>query len=154
MCVSLLTLFVLCVFSMWVISNHSISKTHVICVKPSLNSMFCWGHPFRTYAHFLPPDMHTCVRIRGVRNVSFSEYFCTYLMDETLHKTQQGVAGANVPTFNKFRSIISLSKITHQIWCDDTFSQRDKATIGGLGTLFQLCKRSELVNCFHLALCM
>ena len=43
-------------------------------------------------------------------------------MDEPLHKTQQGAAGAKVPRFNKVRSIISLSKVTHKIWSDDTFS--------------------------------
>ena len=69
-----------------------------------------------------------------------------------------------VPRFGKFRSKISLSKITHYIWCDDTFKQRNKETkrkrgmevghnlkkrgnqyrdglhkLGDLGTLCQIC---------------
>ena len=38
-------------------------------------------------------------------------------------------AGTKVKRSNKFRSLISLSKISHtQIWHGDTFSQRNKST--------------------------
>ena len=35
-------------------------------------------------------------------------------------------SGTNVPRFNIYRSIISLSEITHQMWHDYPFSQRNK----------------------------
>ena len=43
----------------------------------------------------------------------------------------QGVAVTKVLRLHSFRSIISLSKITHQMQRDHTFSQRNKATKRG-----------------------
>ena len=50
---------------------------------------------------------------------------------------QQDTATASVPRLNKFKSIILfLSKITHEMWHDHTFSQSNKTTRragGGIG---------------------
>ena len=51
-------------------------------------------------------------------------------MYQTLNKfdaARQVAVTTKVPKLNKFRSIISSSKIPHQLWCDDTFNQRNKA---------------------------
>lgn len=42
--------------------------------------------------------------------------------------TQQGPSGTKVPRVDMCRSIISLSKITYNMWCDHPFSQRNKTT--------------------------
>ena len=40
----------------------------------------------------------------------------------------EGVSGTKVPRLNMCRSIISLSKTTHQMWHCQSFSKRNKAT--------------------------
>ena len=37
-------------------------------------------------------------------------------------------SGTKVPKLNMCRSITSLSKIVHQMWCNNPLSQRNKAT--------------------------
>ena len=50
-------------------------------------------------------------------------------LDGLLHKTQQGLSGTNLPKLNMCgKSIISLSKIAHQMWRYHPFSQRNKTT--------------------------
>ena len=41
--------------------------------------------------------------------------------------TQQDPSSTKVPRLDMCRSIISLSKITHQMWCNHPSSQRNKA---------------------------
>ena len=42
--------------------------------------------------------------------------------------TRQGPPGTKVPRLKMCRSIISLSKTTHQMWVNHPFSQRNMAT--------------------------
>ena len=47
-------------------------------------------------------------------------------LDALLHKTYS--KNTMVPRSSTGRSIISLTRITHQMWCDHPFCQRKKAT--------------------------
>ena len=47
-------------------------------------------------------------------------------LDALLHKTHP--SGTEIPRLEMSRSILSLSKIAHQMWCDHPFSQRNKTT--------------------------
>ena len=52
-------------------------------------------------------------------------------LDALLHKThitRQGPSGTKVPRLDMCRSIISLSKIAHQVWRNQSFSQKNKTT--------------------------
>ena len=49
-------------------------------------------------------------------------------LDELLHKTEEGSSGTKVPRLDICRSIAAFSKITHQMWRDHSFSQRNKTT--------------------------
>ena len=49
------------------------------------------------------------------------------------YKTQQDPSGTNVLRLDMCRSTISLSKITHQMWPDHPFSQRNKITKRAVG---------------------
>ena len=40
----------------------------------------------------------------------------------------QGPTSTKVPRLDMCRSILSLSKIAHQMWCDYSFSQRNRTT--------------------------
>ena len=42
------------------------------------------------------------------------------------NKKQECATSAKIPTLNMFKPIISLSKITYQMWHDDTLSQGSK----------------------------
>ena len=42
--------------------------------------------------------------------------------------THQGLSGTRVPRLDMFKSILSLSKIAHQMCCDHPFSQRNRKT--------------------------
>ena len=42
--------------------------------------------------------------------------------------TQEGPSGTKLPRCDMFRSIMLLSKLTHQMWHHNPFSQRNKAT--------------------------
>ena len=67
-------------------------------------------------------------------------------LDALMDKTPPGPSGTNVPRLSMCRSIISLRKITNQMWRDHPFSQKNKATKramrrgerGRLETLYQL----------------
>ena len=47
-------------------------------------------------------------------------------LDALLHETHQGPSGTKVPRLDMCRSIISLSKITDQLWHDHPFRLRNK----------------------------
>ena len=49
-------------------------------------------------------------------------------LDALMDKTSPGPSGTNVPRLSMCRSIISLRKITNQMWRDHPFSQKNKAT--------------------------
>ena len=53
----------------------------------------------------------------------YAVYLCLYVCE-----TQQGCSGTKVPRLNIYKSIISLSKITHQMWHGHPFSQRNKTS--------------------------
>ena len=57
-------------------------------------------------------------------------YLCLYVCE-----TQHGRSGTKVPRLDIYRSIISLSEITHQMWHGHPFSQRNKTSkiAGGEG---------------------
>ena len=54
-------------------------------------------------------------------------------LDALLHKIWQGSSGTDGPGHNMCRSIISLNKMTHQMWHHHPFSQGDKEGGGGRG---------------------
>ena len=50
-------------------------------------------------------------------------------LDALLHKTHIKVfSGTKVPRPGMCKSVLSLSKIAHQMWCDHPFSQRNMTT--------------------------
>ena len=49
-------------------------------------------------------------------------------VDILLHKTHQCPYGGKVQRLNMCRSILSLSKIAHYMWCDHPFNQRNRTT--------------------------
>ena len=49
-------------------------------------------------------------------------------LESLLQKTHQGVSGTRVPRLDMFKSILSSSKIAHQMCCDHPFSQRNRTT--------------------------
>ena len=49
-------------------------------------------------------------------------------VDILLHKTHQCPSGGKVQRLNMCRSILSLSKIAHYMWCDHPFNQRNRTT--------------------------
>ena len=57
-------------------------------------------------------------------------YYVTDLSkrDTLVHKTHIGPSGTKLPRLPMCRSIISLSKIIHQMWRDHPFSQISKTT--------------------------
>ena len=59
-------------------------------------------------------------------NTSFASNLSKF--DVLLHKTYSKVADTKLLRLDKVRSIILLSKTAHQILCDHTFTQRNKAT--------------------------
>ena len=66
-----------------------------------------------------------------------------------MHKHPEVAAGTKVPRFNKFKSTILLSKITHYMLCDDTLSQRSKATRAGVGVKFRKRRVSNIRRVFR-----
>ena len=57
-------------------------------------------------------------------------------VDALLHNTHQGPSGTKVPRRDICRSILSLSKIAHQMWRDNPFSQRKRTTEKTVGVGF------------------
>ena len=41
---------------------------------------------------------------------------------------KQGPSGTKVPRLDRYRSRISLSQVTHQMWCDPPFIKKNKTT--------------------------
>ena len=54
-------------------------------------------------------------------------------LDPLLCKTHQGPSGTEVPTFDMCGSIISLSKIAHEMWRVHPFCQKNKTTERAVG---------------------
>ena len=86
-----------------------------------------------------------CVRVRvrvrvrvcviSNQNTSKKPHYMSDLskFDALLHKTQQDHFGTKVPGLDMCRSIILLSKITHQVCSDHPFSQRNETTKRAVG---------------------
>ena len=67
---------------------------------------------------------YVCVSVYWSLCVLLCVLFCAWYQIRGLVK----ITRVKVLRVNEFRSIISLSKIAHWMCCDDTFSQRNKAT--------------------------
>ena len=105
-------------FYKWVI--HCIKKLLIRC-----NTGSCCAHIGDVNAA-CPVFVYLCLwyQIRVIAKTMSSVsslQLIRYLLRKTLSKV------VIVQRRNKFRSIIPLSKITYKLWCDNTFSQRNKA---------------------------
>ena len=62
---------------------------------------------------------------------------CQTLVNLILTWSSQGPSGTKVPRLAMCRSILSLGKTAHQMWCDHSFSQKimttERATGLGVG---------------------
>ena len=54
-------------------------------------------------------------------------------LDTLLYRTQSKGLSGTIPRLEMCRFLISLSKITHQMWRDHPFSQRNEATKSAFG---------------------
>ena len=91
-----------------------------------------------------------CVSVQVIPNQSTTKkpfHLCQTFskFDALLYKKKQGAPGTTAPRLKRFTSLISLSKITHYMWCDHIFSQRNKATkaIKVVGKFFEKIRQYE-----------
>ena len=67
-----------------------------------------------------------CLRVKKSTSKKLHYLADLSKLDALLRKTHP--SGTEIPRLEMSRSILSLSKIAHQMWCDHQFSQRNKAT--------------------------
>ena len=104
----------------------------------------------RVFQSISPSASCVCVPVYVIPNWSTTKkpfYLCQTFsrLDALLYKKKQGAAGTKAPRLKRFTSLISLSKITHYMWCDHIFSQRNKATkaIKVVGKIFEKIRQYE-----------
>ena len=107
-------------FSISVNYSFSVIKIAVMRTYQVCKYMFIWVLVYWTLS--VPSVcvcVCVCVCVREISNQSTSKKTCVRL---------QGPSGTEVPKPNICISIISLSKIAHQMWHNHPFSQRNKRT--------------------------
>ena len=69
--------------------------------------------------------LFVCVCVISNQSASKNHVIC---VKRTTHLITCCIKGTKISRLSKCTSVISLSKITHQMWYDHTFTERSKAT--------------------------
>ena len=107
--------------------------------------MFKWSKPL--LLRFPPPDEKITPAKFSISPTGGGNYPLPPPPLNNIWKT--GLSGTMVPRLDMCRSIISLNRITHQMWRDHKFSQRNKATKRAVGWRLRRGVGQNLKNNTH-----